>query len=141
MKAKATIALGVAATLALLATGAARGAERFDYGKAEFEAKCVICHGPAGKGDGYYAPLIGPRMPDLSTLSRRNGGVLPVEWMYRVIDGREEVKAHGTRDMPIWGRHYANRARLGDGTPALEPEAFARRRILSLIEYIGRLQD
>ena len=26
--------------------------------------------------------------------------------MYRIIDGREEVRGHGTRDMPIWGEVF-----------------------------------
>ncbi len=27
---------------------------KIDIGKAEYEQKCTICHGPLGKGDGAY---------------------------------------------------------------------------------------
>jgi len=47
------------------------------------------------------------------------------------------VKAHGTRDMPIWGRDYLFEATYM-GMP--NPEAYVRVRILSLADYVHRLQ-
>ena len=40
---------------------------------------------------------------DLTQLAKHNDGQFPFWTVYRVIDGREEVKAHGSRAMPIWG--------------------------------------
>lgn len=60
--------------------------------------------------------------------------------VYEVIDGREMVQGHGTRDMPVWGSAY----RVLSGEVMFEvpynPELFVRSRILALIEYISRLQ-
>jgi hypothetical protein len=57
-----------------------------------------------------------------------------------VIDGREVVKAHGTRDMPIWGKHYSANAAPRYDDYAYNPEAAARGRILLLMDYLYRLQ-
>ncbi len=58
-------------------------------------------------------------------LSERNDGIFPAERVARVIDGREEVRLHGTRDMPIWGKV------LREGSEA-DPEAAVVRRIAAL---------
>jgi hypothetical protein len=78
--------------------------------------------------------------PDLSQLSKRNGGVFPFERVYKVIDGREEVKGHGPRDMPIWGRDYQLKAGRDYVDVGYDPEAYVRGRILALIDYLNRLQ-
>jgi hypothetical protein len=39
-------------------------------------------------------------------LSKNNNGVFPLNAVYEVIDGRKSIKAHGTREMPIWGLRY-----------------------------------
>jgi hypothetical protein len=73
---------------------------------------------------------------DLTTLAKRNGGVFPVNRVYEVIDGREEVKAHGPRDMPVWGRDYIFRA----DDDIRDAEYFVRYKTLLVIDYIYRLQ-
>ncbi len=117
------------------------GAEKFDIGKLEFEESCATCHGLDGKGKGSFAQAVNLAVPDLTTLAKRNGGVFPVTHAYNVIDGREAVKAHGTRDMPIWGRRYSSDAAPRYDDYAYDPEAAARGRILSLIDYLYRLQS
>lgn len=130
------------AWLAVLAAAAplASAADKFDIGKFEFERSCATCHGTDGKGKGSFAQALQLSVPDITTMEKRNGGVFPFLRTYEVIDGRQQVKAHGTREMPIWGKHYAYR-----GTPAYDdfsydPEATARARILGLIDYLHRLQ-
>lgn len=127
-------------TVALCMSAASLAAEPFDVGKREFDASCASCHGKDGKGDGSYARMLRVAMPDLTTLSKRNGGVFPITRVYNVIDGREEIKAHGTREMPIWGRYFAMRAAPAYDDYAYEPEAFARARILLITDYLYRLQ-
>jgi len=114
-------------------------AEKFDLGKQEYAANCAVCHGLTGKGDGSYGELLKTRASDLTVLSKNNGGVFPVARLYDVIDGRQAVKAHGERDMPIWGRAFIAEARDQWEVPG-DSEALARARILTLIEYISRLQ-
>lgn len=115
-------------------------AEQFDIGKREYDASCASCHGRDGKGGGSFAQMLQVKMPDLTTLSKRNGGVFPVARVYNVIDGREELKAHGSREMPIWGRQLTAKAAPEHDDYAYEAEAFVRARILGVIDYLYRLQ-
>jgi hypothetical protein len=62
-----------------------------------------------GKG-GIYVDFLKSTPPDLTQLTKANGGVFPLERVYGAIDGRQQVKSHGTREMPIWGRDYQIRA-------------------------------
>lgn len=127
-----TVTFGVSTTV--IAAG------QLDIGKREYDASCANCHGRDGKGGGSFAQMLQVSMPDLTTLSKRNGGVFPAARVYNVIDGREEVKAHGTREMPIWGRHLTAKAAPEYDDYPYEPEAFVRARILTVIDYLYRLQ-
>jgi mono/diheme cytochrome c family protein len=113
---------------------------KFDLGKREYDSKCAVCHGQLGKGDGPYAGLIDTKMADLTTLSRRNNGVFPFQWLQEVIDGRQAFRSHGPREMPIWGLDYLGRAADSNRDVPYDPESFVRARILALTEYIYRLQ-
>jgi len=99
-----------------------------------------VCHGVAGKGDGPYAGLVDTKIADLTTLSQRNNGVFPFQWVQEVIDGRQSFRAHGPREMPIWGLDYLGRAAESYAEVPYDPEAFVRTRILALTEYVYRLQ-
>lgn len=139
MKLTNILAACVLASLAL-ATRAALAADPTDIGKKEYEASCAACHGQDGKGKGSFAELLNVSMPDLTTLAKRNGGVFPAVRVYDVIDGRAAVKAHGTREMPIWGAHFTFRSAPQYDDYPHESEAFVRARILTLIDYLYRLQ-
>lgn len=119
----------------------AAGADKFDIGKIEYEQSCAICHGLDGKGRGSIAQTFQLSVPDITTLTKRNGGVFPVSRVYDMIDGREEVKAHGTREMPIWGKYYSLSAAPRYDDYAYNPEAAVRGRILALIDYLHRMQQ
>jgi mono/diheme cytochrome c family protein len=122
------------------AWGNGYAADKLDFGKVEYERKCAVCHGLIGKGDGPFA-VVGMSVADLTTLSKRNNGVFPVQHLYDVIDGTEMLAAHGTRNMPIWGTVY--RKQLEEAYPDAPPfaaEVYMHFRILALIDYISRLQ-
>jgi mono/diheme cytochrome c family protein len=116
-------------------------ADKLDIGKVEYDQSCATCHGLDGKGKGSFSQALELSVPDITTLAKRNGGVFPVTRVYDVIDGREAVKAHGTRDMPIWGKHYSVSAAPRYDDYAYNPEAAVRGRILALIDYLYRLQS
>ena len=120
--------------------GVALAADNVDIGKREYDASCAACHGQTGKGDGSFAKLLNASVPDLTTLSRRNGGVFPAVRVYEIIDGRADVKAHGTREMPIWGTRFTFQAAPAYDDYPYESEAFVRARILMLMDYLYRLQ-
>lgn len=113
--------------------------DKVDRGKREYDANCAICHGAAAKGDGPYREFIS-KIPDLTVLAKNNKGVFPINRVYEIIDGRQVIKAHGTRDMPIWGREYSIAAAEFHGDVDYDQEAFVRTRILSLIDYLYRIQ-
>ncbi len=132
--------IGASATI-IAATGmmTAVAADKVDLGKREYDSNCIACHGKDLKG-GTYVDFLKVTPPDLTQLSRKNGGVFPLEHVYAVIDGRQEVKVHGPRDMPIWGRDY--QIKTGEHYVDMnhDPEVFVRGRIFALIDYLNRMQ-
>jgi mono/diheme cytochrome c family protein len=123
-------------------------AQDIDIGKAEYQASCAPCHGLGGKGDGPVSSELKVRPPDLTLLARKNNGVFPFNSMYRIIDGRDLVPSHGTRDMPIWGyrfvpsEHY--KLKLADEyiyAPPGSSEPVVHARILAVIDYLNRIQE
>ena len=83
-------------------------------GGALFALYCASCHGKSGLGDGPLAESLKTRTPDLTLVAKRNKGRFPAEELVRVIDGRTEVAAHGSREMPVWGLSFRQEGRLED---------------------------
>jgi len=130
------------ATLVAATGGAFAQQQKFDFGKQEYESYCASCHGLKGKGDGGYKPYLTKSPSDLTVLSKKNGGVFPIDRVHWIIDGRQEVGAHGPREMPIWGAHFNAKANayFAEVPFPYDTEAFVLRRILVLEEYLYRLQ-
>jgi mono/diheme cytochrome c family protein len=123
-------------------SGAAQRAEArrtVDPGRREFESNCAVCHGKSGQGDGSVVELLKRSPPDLTQLSRKNGGVFPIDRVYQTIEGGT-VAAHGSREMPIWGRDYRIQGAEYFMDVPYDPEAYVRTRLLWLVEYLSRLQ-
>jgi mono/diheme cytochrome c family protein len=116
--------------------------KREDIGKKEYESHCAICHGIDGKGRGAYKDVLKAAPADLTTIAKKNNGVFPAERIYQVIDGREAIATHGPREMPIWGTELSIRA-FGRVDKANDPDedAYARSRILAIIDYLFVLQE
>jgi len=68
-----------------------------------YRGYCASCHGADGKGDGPVAPALNSKMPDLTTIAQRNGGVFPASQVNKIISGDQIILAHGSREMPVWG--------------------------------------
>ena len=132
------VAVGVVTTAN--AQQSSPAAPSVDVGKYEYDGHCAICHGLSGtaKEEGAYSSLLSKTIANLTILSKNNGGVFPFARVYQTIDGREQVQAHGTREMPVWGREYT--AMGTNISPYYDPEAFARAKILALTEYVYRRQ-
>ena len=97
---------------------------------------CASCHGLKGHGDGPAAASVGQSVPDLTGLARRHGGAFPAEEVHGYVDGRSVPRAHGTVQMPVWGREFFG----------FEPDdATHRRRVAELIdrlvEYLRTIQE
>jgi len=117
----------------LLMFGAATNARADDVaqGRQLYLEYCASCHGLTGEGDGPVAPALNMPPANLRRLSERFGNPLPEDQVARFIDGRAEVKAHGPRDMPVWGaRFYAE----------THNESAVKARIAKLVAYLQSIQ-
>lgn len=118
--------------------GYAQEAEVIASGKEEFRRHCAICHGIGGEGDSVMTNLnlLTTRPPDLTQLSKKNGGVFPFWQIYSIIDGRQPVKGHGTPEMPIWGDLLS----MQEESSGLAAETKTTGRILTIVHYLQSRQ-
>jgi mono/diheme cytochrome c family protein len=107
-----------------------------EVGAELFVTYCASCHGVDALGDGPVAPALRAPLPDLTRIAERSGGVFPESSIAMKIDGRFDLPAHGSREMPVWG------ARLADEMPGFATgDEVARGRVASLVEYLRSLQQ
>lgn len=129
-------------------------AQGLDAGRSEYQAQCGSCHGIDGKGNGPISGELKSHPTDLTVLAKKNGGVFPISVIYEIIDGRKVIKAHGTREMPVWGYRYTptpnlaiapsnpnarNAIQYADTT--FDPEVVIRNRLLAVVDYLNRIQE
>jgi mono/diheme cytochrome c family protein len=95
-----------------------------------FREYCAACHGTEGKGNGPAAPALKTVPADLTRISARNGGQFPVVKVRRYIEGLDELPAHGSRDMPVWGQVMRG----------LGSDAAVKLRVEGLTRYIESIQ-
>ncbi|MGY8633926.1 c-type cytochrome [Bradyrhizobium sp. 14AA] len=122
-------------------TAFAQQGKPVDLGKQAYEVQCAVCHGSDAKGNGLYVTSLKVAPSDLTSLSKKNGGVLPVDRIIKVIDGRTEIAAHGSRDMPIWGKRWALNAAEHYVDVPYDQEAYIRAQALSIVDYLNRIQQ
>ena len=99
-------------------------------GKQMFESYCAACHGKDAKGTGPAASALKKTPADLTHISTRNGGTFPDVKVKRYIQGLDEVAAHGSRDMPMWGELFREMDRQT-----------AEIRVQALNDYLKSLQQ
>jgi len=141
MSSKATAALFLSGVgFAAVALAAGPTPDQWSYGQQEFQAKCAVCHGASGKGDGPLAWTLVRRPPDLTTYAERNGGTFPLQQAAATIDGRSSPgMPASSREMPVWGIEYSERLAMSPEPPT-EPEWHVTARIVALTEYVSSLQ-
>jgi mono/diheme cytochrome c family protein len=98
-----------------------------------FREYCSSCHGLTGKGDGPAAAALKTAPADLTKISARNDGKFPTNKVRRYIEGLDEIAAHGSRDMPVWGTVL--RSPGGGG------KADVQLRIENLTKYLESIQE
>ena len=108
-------------------------------GKNEYERTCSLCHGLDGKGHGVYAFELKTPPSNLTLIEKKNYGVFPYYNLYQIIDGRNDIKSHGIREMPIWGDRYKSEIYLE--TNPQNSETFIRGRIFELLIYLETIQQ
>ena len=112
---------------------------RLELGGNDYQTYCASCHGESGRGDGPVAEFLALTPADLTKLSHKNAGTFPAERIAQIIDGRQEVKVHGPRDMPVWGDWFDAEAEAS-GLRASEREIVVRERINALVAYLETMQ-
>ena len=105
---------------------------------AELYARhCATCHGEEAQGRGPLAPALLLQPPDLTTLTERHGGTLPVARIVMRIDGRDPLVSHGS-PMPVYGEFFEGTdviLKAETGQPVLTSQPVA-----DLLEYLRGLQ-
>lgn len=97
--------------------------------KGMFDSYCAVCHGKEGLGNGPAAKALAKVPADLTKISARNKGTFPDVRVRRYIEGLDEVAAHGSRDMPMWGSLFNS---LNRDTAQL--------RVAALADYLKGMQ-
>ena len=106
-----------------------------DSGRRSFQKHCSACHGMDAQGGGILKPVLRVAPPDLTRIAARRGGAFPQDEIARFIDGRAAVTAHGLREMPVWGRVFAEP--IADGTTG---EEVVRGQLWILVSYLESIQ-
>lgn len=104
-------------------TSAASGVEMY-------KTYCAVCHGVDGKGGGPAATALKTPPPDLTVLSKNNGGKFPSSKVYVSISGDFSVGAHGSPTMPVWGQVFR----------ASKSSSDSMLRVSNLTNYVATLQ-
>lgn len=108
-------------------------------GKVTFRIYCSNCHGETGHGDGNLAELLSVRPADLTAIARNNGGTFPTELIIKLVDGRETVKGHGLKEMPVWGDAF-QKSLQPTWTDETDDER-ARRKIEEVVAFVESIQE
>ncbi len=106
-------------------------------GEAMYRDYCGSCHGFDAKGNGPLVSVLKVHPTDLTQLTKENHGVFPALHLAKIIDGRETVRAHGTPEMPVWGRQFSMQEK---GTMGAEKAAVSGR-IQAVIAYLDSIQE
>ena len=133
---KRAIFLGVAVALLSACASTVERAPAEMSGMEMYQQLCSSCHGPSAHGDGPVASLIKIGVPDLTRIAQREGGEFPAEDVRRTIDGRWDRRAHGARDMPVWGWQLYDSSSSNDAQERATVDSMIGR----LVDYLRGIQ-
>lgn len=105
-------------------------------GERLFVRHCAVCHGRSATGDGPFRGVLTVPPSDLTRIAARRGGEFPSDEIAAFVDGRFVPTAHGTREMPVWGRWLGQPIAPGAGA-----DEVARGEILAIVTYLETLQQ
>lgn len=120
-------------------TGSAQGGDRI--GEEEFMNSCAVCHGVGGKGGGPIVDFLKEPPADLTQIRKKNGGRFPMQRIYDLIIDAGRNRAHGNRDMPVWGDRYAQEVIEAEGEFGMGSHPTVRARVLELVFYLATIQE
>jgi mono/diheme cytochrome c family protein len=133
---KVMVLAGVAALLVTACAGTPERDIAQLSGVDMYQQLCSSCHGVSAHGDGPVSSLIKTGVPDLTRIAARDGGEFPTEDVRRTIDGRWDRRAHGARDMPVWGWQLYDSSSSNDAQERAEVDSMIDR----LVTYLRSIQ-
>lgn len=122
---------GLLATSVLATATAAEESPIARWGKEIYGRRCAACHGEDGGGAGPAASALKTGPSDLRQIQRAHDGTFPFLWVVGFIDGERPLAAHGSREMPVWGRIF----RWANG------DSGARAEIYALTQHLESIQQ
>jgi mono/diheme cytochrome c family protein len=125
---------GIILSLSLGLKSAVWAAEA-DQGQQFYMQYCASCHGKDGRGNGPVSPYLKIKASDLTLLKKKNKGIFPMSKVMSAIDGSRVVRAHGDREMPVWGEIFRKEAE-----PAKYTELTSLLKTKMIAEYVATLQ-
>ncbi len=138
LMAAAALVVGVGLSLAGSAASAEMDALKIAKGKVTFRIYCSNCHGDGGRGDGNLAELLSVPPANLTIIAARNGGRFPTMQVRALVDGRETVRGHGLKEMPVWGDAF-QKSLQPTWTEETDEER-AERKIEEVVAYLESIQ-
>ena len=101
----------------------------------QYQVSCSGCHGREARGDGPVAPFLTVKVPDLTRIAARRGGVFPEEEIFKIVDGQADLRSHGPRHMPVWGYEF-----FGNDPDDEVAHQQASDLVKRLVEYLHSIQ-
>lgn len=102
-------------------------------GAEMYHSYCASCHGADAKGNGPAAVALKSAPTDLTLLARKNGGKFPADRFRAVLTGKAAVPAHGSQEMPVWGKIFWKMSEGHQGE--------VQQRVFNLSNYVESLQQ
>lgn len=117
--------------------------DQVKMGAADYQNFCAACHGKDARGNGPVAMELKTAPPSLRKLAARRNGVFDAEEVVKIIDGRDMPRAHGTREMPIWGSLFRFVAEASGilSSDIEDTEKDAQKHILAVAKYLESIQE
>ena len=102
-------------------------------GHEMYVSYCAPCHGTDAKGHGPAATALKASPSDLTLLRKNNQGRFPDSHIVAILQFGNEVSAHGSATMPVWGPILGkmNRTNAQD----------KQQRISNLSRYLQSIQE
>jgi len=135
-----TVTARMAATvLMVMVLGVSTRPASAQSGRQDYEKYSADCHGFGGRGNGpaLQAIPMNPPPPDLTQLTRSNGGKFPFADVVDTIDGRKNIPSHERLQMPFLGTTLQKPGQ--EFTP--ESDAAVKKRIEAMARYVESLQQ
>jgi len=122
-------------TLAPSASTAQEEKNTSSSGKDLFLQYCASCHGPEALGNGPAASALKDKPKNLTLIAASRGGTFPSAEILAFIDGRDVSAAHGSREMPVWGKRFGEAVEPGAGA-----EAVRHGTAMLIVDYLATIQ-